>query len=114
MSAGNAGTYAPLYLSMSRITLSDLQALFTKFIADEETLYNYTNKVVGLIKKSYPKKQFDFYGDQWVTTNIVFQTFDEFCAFIRIVQEAVYKGVKNIPDSYMNWKPLIKKLKNML
>jgi hypothetical protein len=44
-------TYAPLYLSMSRFTLQDLQALYKKWIVDDDTLEKYTNKFISLIKK---------------------------------------------------------------
>jgi hypothetical protein len=90
-------TYAPLYLSMSRFTLQDLQALYKKWIVDDDTLEKYTNKFISFIKKEYPKNQFDFMNDK-IYTDIIFQTFDDFTSFIACLYNGVKKILKQMPD----------------
>lgn len=115
MNTGSMGTYAPLNLSMAGLNIKDMQDIFRKYIADEETLQKYTDKLTDALKKYYhPKRQLNFYtGDMY--TDIVFQSFDEFSDFIALVYNTVKKMFKNqIPDELMNWKPFTNKIKKML
>lgn len=63
MNVGEMDTYAPLNLSMSGLSVKDFQDIFRKYIADEETLQKYTDKLSETLKKYYhPKRSLKFYN----------------------------------------------------
>lgn len=115
MNMGEMGTYAPLNLSMSGLSVKDFQDIFRKYIADEETLQKYTDKLTSTLEKYYhPKRTIKFYDGQ-MYTDVVFQSFEELTDFIAFVYGSVKKMFKNqIPNELMNWKSFVQKIKKML
>lgn len=113
MNHGNMESYAPVPLNGINLSLSDIQAIFNKYIADDETLEKYTDKIIAAIKKHYTRQQFTIRNGN-IYTDIVFSTFDAVCDFIAYVHDAVFKAFKGIPENCINWKPFVSKFRNYL
>lgn len=113
MMHGNMDTFAPVPLSAIHLAQSDIEAIYSRFIADDETLAKFTDKVFIYIKKEYTRQQFVINGEM-VHTDIVFRTFDELCDFIATINNAVNKAIKNLPENCINWKPFVTKFRNYL
>lgn len=110
MAHGNMDTYAPVPLQAINLSLDDLQSIFKKYIADDETLNKYTDKIISLIKKNYTRQRFSI-NDNFIYTDIIFSSFDELCDFIANVFNAINKTFKQLPENCINWKPFINKFK---
>lgn len=57
MQHGNMDSYAPVPLQAIKLDVNDIQSIFKKYIADDDTLNKYTNKVFELIKKNYKRQR---------------------------------------------------------
>lgn len=107
---GNMDTFAPVPLNAIKLSKNDIESIYKKFIADEDTLEKYTNKIMLNLKKEYNRNQFKFNGDD-VYTDITFKTFDELCDFIAAVSNTINKSIKNLPEDCINWKLFVNKFK---
>lgn len=113
MMHGNMDTFAPVPLNAVKLTKNDIESIYKKFMADDDTLAKYTDKVMSYIKKEYSRNQFKFQGED-IATDINFRTFDELCDFVATVYEGVYKSIRNLPDDCINWKPFVSKFRAYL
>lgn len=108
---GNMDTYAPISVASLNLTFSDFKNIFKKWIADDETMEKYAEKIIDAIKKEYNREEFKISYNDNITSNIVFRTFENFCHFISFIYKQVAKLCKNAPVEYINWKPLVIKFK---
>ena len=113
MTHGNMETFAPVPLNAIKLTKNDIESIYKRYMADDDTLAKYTDKIVSYMKKEYSRQTFGFRGDD-INTDIVFRTFDELCDFIAALNDSINKAIKNLPVDCVNWKLLVTKFRNYL
>lgn len=113
MSHGNMDSYAPVPLQAVKLSVDDIKSIYKKYIADDETLNKYTDKIIAAIKKHYTRQRFSVQSDN-IYTDITFSSFDELCDFVSYVNDALNKTFKQLPENCVNWKPFVSKFRNYL
>ena len=57
MSHGNMDSYAPVPLQAVKLSVDDIKSIYKKYIADDETLNKYTDKIIAAIQdNAFPYK----------------------------------------------------------
>lgn len=103
----NDGLFAPIPLSAIKLTGKDFDDLYPEY--DNEK----TEKLIEILAKNYGQCDFNLRDekDMQIKTNVVFRTIDDIINFFYNIL-AAYKKVYRSEE--INWKPIIKKLKNYL
>lgn len=112
-SRGSMDTYAPITIESLRLEYKDFAAIIDKWIVGDELIDKYVQKIIKKIQEEYPTGIFKLTLGGIINSNINCRTFDDVCRFFSVFYKAVTKTVKGI-EPYMNWKPVITKLKRQI